>query len=428
MALIQSIQDALARLGQAQQQGQTGHVGSWGTKEGGLTEMIAGKLPPLASTTYASAGNKTGGGASGSWEPSAAGTASSGGGTKASSGGGTKVSSGGGGSPTIDLSNPVKRHDYARSLGFDNWEQYMNSVPMESAPAEPQIDWNGIYAPAFEALAQQEAALRSSSDVAGQQLEQGSAERLQGLEGEQASRLQGFGEQRATAQQQTESVIEQARRQASELMQGLQSRYGGTTGTGRFTSEILGAQATRNIAQNQAALQNTLGKIGQAENNLKTEVARLIQNEKQNLDNLKMQLKAQLDQNLASIAKERGSLEVDKANKRMDALYRYQDAVSAVNQRNTQFQQQLFVQANQAIEQLNNLRARAQETYTASLTPSNVSSLVNASVLSPQEGQQALQNTGYLYRNPTEDMTGVIGTQQGQVGVRDDLYRALGIL
>jgi len=299
---------------------------------------------------------------------------------------------------------------------------------MESAPAEPQIDWNGIYAPAFEALAQQEAALRSSSDVAGQQLEQGSAERLQGLEGEQASRLQGFGEQRATAQQQTESVIEQARRQASELMQGLQSRYGGTTGTGRFTSEILGAQATRNIAQNQAALQNTLGKIGQAENNLKTEVARLIQNEKQNLDNLKMQLKAQLDQNLASIAKERGSLEVDKAGKRMDALYRYQDAVSAVNQRNTQFQQQLFVQANQAIEQLNNLRARAQETYTASLTPSNVSSLVNASVLSPQEGQQALQNTGYLYRNPTEDMTGVIGTQQGQVGVRDDLYRALGIL
>lgn len=272
------------------------------------------------------------------------------------------------------------------SSGQDGGNQ---GAPMENAPGEPQIDFNAIFAPAFEALSQQEGATRGAYDVMGREVEQGTQQRIEGLQGEQASRLQNFGEQRSESTAQTEGVIDQARRQAAELLQGIQSRYGGTTGTGRFSSEILGSQATQNIAQNQAALQNTLGKISQAENNLKTEVLRLVNQEQQNLETNKLKIRANLDQALADISKERGRLEGEKAQMRIDTLMQYQNVLSGVEQRNTQFKQQLYLQAQEAQQQIAQLKAKAQANYQKELqlTAPQLASWVEAGIITPEEAR-----------------------------------------
>ena len=303
----------------------------------------------------------------------------------------------GGGSSGPDLSNPAKMTDYARQMGYDSWEQYRNAV-QEQAPAQQNIDYNAIFAPAFDAINQQEQAMRGGYAADEASVEQGTAERKQGLMTEQENRLQDFGNQRTEATQQTESVVEAARRQAAEILQGIQARYGGTTGTGRFQSEILGSQATKNIATQQAALQNTMGKIGQAENNLKTEVTNLINQEDQRLETAKMQLRSQLQQSLADIGKEKGRLESEKAQMRINNLNQYQQLLAQVNARNAQFKQQLFMQAQEAQTQLDQLRQRAQTSYKvpttfdpASLQKFNVGDTPYAAAPTSSGGYQFLQ-------------------------------------
>jgi len=212
------------------------------------------------------------------------------------------------------------------------------------------------------------------------------------------------------AEAQTESVIEQARRQAAELMQGIQARYGGTTGTGRFTSEILGSQATRNIAQNQAALQNAMSKIGLAENELKTKVTSLINQEDQNLQQAKIQLRANLDKSLADISQQRSMLETEKANKRYEILNDYQNRLDEVERYNLDHKRQLEAQYQQAQQEINSLKSQAQQSYQVGLTAPQLSQFVSGGILSPQQAFQQAQNTGYIDKDLKYQPTGEVNT------------------
>ena len=198
----------------------------------------------------------------------------------------------GGGSSGIDLSNPVKRTEYAHSLGYDSWDQYINAN-QQQVPQQPSFEdlYGDAFRQAFEAVNQMQGAIQSGYQAELSGAELGTQQRKAELQAEQAMRLADFARQRAEAQgqvglanqraetqtregqadtrAQTESVIEQARRQAAELMQGIQARYGGTTGTGRFTSEILGSQATRNIAKTKPLCKTIWLKLSQLSDNIK---------------------------------------------------------------------------------------------------------------------------------------------------------------
>ena len=219
----------------------------------------------------------------------------------------------------------------------------------------------------------------------------------------------------------------QARRQAAELMQGIQARYGGTTGTGRFTSEILGSQATRNIAQNQAALrqykaqmdselQNTMSKIGLAENELKTKVTSLINQEDQNLQQAKIQLRANLDKSLADISQQRSMLETEKANKRYEILNDYQNRLDQVERYNLDHKRQLEAQYQQQQNEINMLKQQAQQSYAVktnelkTLTAPQLSQFVSGGILSPQQAFQQAQNTGYIDKDLKYQPTGEVNT------------------
>jgi len=362
-ALVRWGQEVAKNMGLAQQQGQTGHTGNWGLPEFALGEAMAGDIVP---TDYTGPGNPE------AYEknnnPSSTTTTT----TKKTPT--TTNTGGGGGSSGIDLSNPVKRTEYANSLGYDSWDQYINAN-QQQAPQQPSFEdlYGDAFRQAFEAVNQMQGAIQSGYQAELSGAELGTQQRKAELQAEQASRLANFGQQRQEATAQTESVIEQARRQAAELMQGIQARYGGTTGTGRFTSEILGSQATRNIAQNQAALQNAMSKIGLAENELKTKVTSLINQEDQNLQQAKIQLRANLDKSLADISQQRSMLETEKANKRYEILNDYQNRLDEVERYNLDHKRQLEAQYQQAQQEINSLKSQAQQSYQVGLTAPQLS-------------------------------------------------------
>ncbi len=172
-----------------------------------------------------------------------------------------------------------------------------------------------------------------------------------------------FGGQRQEATTESQGVIADARRQAAEIMQGIQARYGGTTGTGKFQSEVVGGAAVKGIASVQAALQGTMGKITAAENNLKTQTQNLLVKADTWLKDTKLKLKSDLDRSLAEISRERGNLEIDKGKMRLDALQQYQQVLADTDARNTQFKQQMYMDAQNAQQQIDLMKAQAQEDY-----------------------------------------------------------------
>jgi len=399
-ALVRWGQEVAKNMGLAQQQGQTGHTGNWGLPEFALGEAMAGDIVP---TDYAGPGNPE------AYEknnnPSSTTTTT----TKKTPT--TTNTGGGGGSSGIDLSNPVKRTEYANSLGYDSWDQYINAN-QQQPPQQPSFEdlYGDAFRQAFEAVNQMQGAIQSGYQAELSGAELGTQQRKAELQAEQASRLANFGQQRQEATAQTESVIEQARRQAAELMQGIQARYGGTTGTGRFTSEILGSQATRNIAQNQAALQNAMSKIGLAENELKTKVTSLINQEDQNLQQAKIQLRANLDKSLADISQQRSMLETEKANKRYEILNDYQNRLDEVERYNLDHKRQLEAQYQQAQQEINSLKSQAQQSYQVGLTAPQLSSFTSNGILSPQQAFQQAQNTGYIDKDLKYQPTGEVNT------------------
>ena len=444
-ALVRWGQEVFKNMGLAQQQGQTGHTGSWGLPEFALGEAMAGDIVP---TDYTGPGNPE------AYKkinnPSSTTTTT----TKKTPT--TTNTGGGGGSSGPDLSNPVKRTEYAHSLGYDSWEQYINAN-QQQVPQQPSFEdlYGDAFRQAFEAVNQMQGAIQSGYQAELSGAELGTQQRKAELQAEQAMRLADFARQRAEAQgqvgmanqkaeAQTESVIEQARRQAAELMQGIQARYGGTTGTGRFTSEILGSQATRNIAQNQAALrqykaqmdselQNTMSKIGLAENELKTKVTSLINQEDQNLQQAKIQLRANLDKSLAEISQQRSMLETEKANKRYEILNDYQNRLDQVERYNLDHKRQLEAQYQQQQNEINMLKQQAQQSYAVktnelkTLTAPQLSQFVSGGILSPQQAFQQAQNIGYIDKDlkyQPDELTG--GTSSG-LQIDPNLAEALGM-
>ena len=251
-------------------------------------------------------------------------------------------------------------------------QQQDGQPPMEQAPEEPQFDFDSLIAPALQALGQAEEASRAETEAniagiesslessrTGQQTE---LTRREGLYEQQRTREEGrVGEAVSETQAEGTGAIEEARRGASQLLQGIQSRFGGTTGTGRFTSEILGAQTTRNIANVRqqaiktigtlrARLQETVNQIDMEVQNTRDIAQQNIADYERQSETLKQQARAGLQSALAQIGQQRGELQSRKAEFVFQAIQSHRDVVNQVNARNTAFQQTLY-QQQQAAEQ-----------------------------------------------------------------------------
>jgi hypothetical protein len=152
----------------------------------------------------------------------------------------------------------------------------------------------------------------------------------------------------------TNNAIQQAKQAYSEIAQGLQSRYGGSTGTGAFANEIAGRQTTTNMAAFQTNLANAMQQLDATWTQVQ-------QNHDNNMKSLNdqtqsaiAQAKSALDTNMANIGMQRGQLQSQKAEMINNAVQNYQQTVNAVNTANTQFAQTLaanLASAGQSVQQ-----------------------------------------------------------------------------
>lgn len=260
---------------------------------------------------------------------------------------GAQTASGGGAAPA-----PVQ------GAGFNQ----LTSLPpgvLQQVPQQAGIDYDALISPALQALDQAIAPAESQyqANVAGIDAATGK------LRGEAQSSLAG-AQSAATSNKQkhtqtTESAIDEARRQFSELQQGLQARYGSTTGTGQFASEIAGSQALKNIAGYRQNLATAVQGIDDKLEQVRSATDIYIRDLEESATSQKSQAKAQLDQALNQIRLQKGELQGRKAELAANAIQLYQNTVNDITARNTQFMQQLYLQQTQAEQQLQAAKQKA---------------------------------------------------------------------
>ncbi len=230
---------------------------------------------------------------------------------------------------------------------------------MQQAPAQQQINYDALIAPALQALEEAVAPAQAEygANVAGIEASQARGRgQLQTSLGEaQRSATRRKGE----VSTQSESAMDEARRQFAEMQQGLQARYGRTTGTGAFAETYLGGQTLRNISQQRTALTSAITQIDDRLEQVKgiTDVA--LSDIDQQAQAQKLQAKTSLDNALSQIRTAKGELLGRKAELAKQAMEFYQQQVAQVNANNTSFKQQLLRDQLGAEQRLQEARQKA---------------------------------------------------------------------
>lgn len=232
---------------------------------------------------------------------------------------------------------------------------------LQQQPSQPSIDFDALIAPAIQGLESAIGPLQQGFEETSAQLKSQAGTqkaRATAQTGEAVSTLES---RKTSESQNAENAADEARRQFSEVQQGLQARYGGTTGTGGFASEIAGAQTLKNIGAVRQQLSASLGeidnKIAQVKELGNIALQDIDDTTQANILNAKQNLEAQL----ANIRRQKGELQSRKAQLAMDAMKIYQNEVARVNSENAQFKQQLFMQQQQAEQRLVSAREKGNQ-------------------------------------------------------------------
>lgn len=384
-------------------------AGSWGTPELGITERIQSLFSPSSSRTIQGGSNLLQRGASpqqqysspigpqpspgsvlgissaGQQYPGAIGPQPQ---ARSTGGGG---SAGGGGAPTGNISSGIM------SGQFD-----------QQAPAFSMPDYDAMINPALQALdaainpAQQQ--FQESQGIIESSRQRGVAANQSALE--QAQKSAELSKTRNT--QSAEGAVNEQRRGLSEIQQGLQARYGGTTGTGGFATEIAGSTALRNIGGIRQNLSNTIQGIDDKLEQVRTATTLAIQDVEDKAREATLGAKSQLENTLNQIRMAKGELQSRKAELAANAVQMYQQTLAQINASNSQYKQQFALQLANAEQQLSAARERgvsAKQQFELFTTATGDTVRLN-----PYTGEVApVDTTGGLYRfNPEEEQDSFI--------------------
>ena len=200
-----------------------------------------------------------------------------------------------------------------------------------------------------------------------------------------------------------ESAADEARRQFAEIQQGLQARYGGTTGTGAFATELAGREFSKNATAIRSQVANV---IAQADDKLLQvkQMADVAAKEIENNTNSQVsQLRDNLQQALNAIRQEKGQLQTWKSQKAVEAIQSYQNQAAQIRESNTQFLRDLYMQQQQAEATLKERMTSARQA---------AESFKNQNIMVP--GQQTPLGVRQGSRGTTTDLSGnVMSIPQG---------------
>ena len=236
--------------------------------------------------------------------------------------------------------------------------------PLESQPSAPSLDFDALIAPGLEALGQAEAAAQAQFGAAEAGIEGARAGAV-----ERAGAARTAGEQAVTkgqtrAESRGEAAVGEQRRGFSEQAQALRARFGTSISTGLGAEAIAGRQALSNISSIRTTLAETIQDLTLRRQAIVDTSESAIREAEANATTLRTNARAGLQQVLSDIGRERGQLQSRKAELVFQAVESFRNTVTEVNQRNTEFKQQLFQQQQAADQKLQAALTRSQSLAT----------------------------------------------------------------
>ncbi len=249
------------------------------------------------------------------------------------------------------------------------------SPPQIPQPQQPSIDFDALIKPALDALdaaipglqtteANQETGINQNKQTALDTANQGITSQT------------GIINQAQTQQSQNEQTAsDAARRQYAEIQQGLQARYGGTTGTGAFASDLSGSQTLRSLSDIKTAAANAQTALAQKLQEVQATGQTLLKQINDQASQQISQAQDNLQAQLSDIRNQKGQLMAHKADLAANAMQQYQATVNQVNAANAQFAQQLYAQQQTAQQSVQAGLSKASAIASAA-TPQDLISLV----------------------------------------------------
>lgn len=282
----------------------------------------------------------------------------------------------------------------------------INNAPQIPQPAQPSIDFDALIAPALQGLEQAIGPLNQGYQDNVTSINSAKANQIASTNSSIKGQVDTLGQAKTTQEQQAANAADEARRQYSEIQQGLQARYGGTTGTGAFATELAGRQTLQNMGQTRQQLSNAVLAIDQKKQQVE-EVGRIaLQDIEDKARDALSQAKNQLDTAIANIRRQQGELQSRKAELAANAIQIYQNTVSQINAQNAAFKQNIYLAQLQAGQKLDSALQTAQSS-TQSFT-SNLPGIQAATMSTPVGGTKSLPDPRF---DTQTTGAGTLGTQ-----------------
>jgi len=215
-----------------------------------------------------------------------------------------------------------------------------------------------------------------------------------------------FGQQQQQTDYAHESALAAARRLYSELRQGYQQRFGGSSSAGDAANQIANVEQQRQMGQQNQGYQQTNNQINMQKNNVDAQYQQGLQTLLTQRDASLNQANRDFQSKLLQISQNRAANEQAKGQAKLQALQDLRNQIFSINQQNTQFQQTLEAQRQQSALQLQNYQALAGTGVGAGYNAYN-SYGNNSAIMNPTSNLQA---GGYTTSQPL-NLTGAI--QQG---------------
>lgn len=261
----------------------------------------------------------------------------------------TVTTGGGGGGNYFD---PNKNVGMLNGQQFTDYNQYLKAGGLElSAPSQPEFD-SSPYDYAIGIL-----------DQTGQNAEQSLQGETATLQNQLATGKARIGQQVTEAEQMTEAEKVKAQAQSdqdvnelsqaqSEIQQGISARYGQTTGTGAFASEITGRAAIQSIGKSRQQLRDNLQKLQSDFLSYKGEAQNRVDDMENQTQSFLQQAKQKFQEQISQISMQKGMLLGQKAERKQQLLSDYQNTVRQVQEYNTNFKREIAMQQEQIKNQM----------------------------------------------------------------------------
>jgi ElaB/YqjD/DUF883 family membrane-anchored ribosome-binding protein len=231
--------------------------------------------------------------------------------------------------------------------------------PTEQAPAGPDMGYlESLIQPALDTLSGLESDINRLYGEGGKEAEAFRAASEAKAKEKRGEAVGTVERQEAKARGAAGEAEKQQRRGFAEIAQQFLGKFG-RTGFGQGVTGALGETTMQTLGKIRTGLQETVNELNIRRDQIEDIFNSQIQEANFEAENLKGNARSALQSALVDIRSRRATLQAARGEMIADALENYRQTVNAVNQRNTQFQQNLHLLRQETNEKIRQAQASA---------------------------------------------------------------------